>query len=346
MAFFKKRTNLIFLFIIFMLLAALAAVSYFAYDKYNAYVEIKESLNESIEENNIELEKAQKIIDDYTTKIAEYDDKSAEDEKAKAELNEKLQAALEAKERLEKENNSLKTQLQQLTDKKRTPLQKQIALKNSNEADTSTGAICYLTFDDGPTNNTLKILDILDAYGIKGTFFVVGTGTTAYMPRITSRGHAIGLHSTSHVYSEIYKDANSYIADINQMSEIVFNATGVRSNIIRFPGGSSNSVSQKYCKGIMTDLTVKVTDLGYSYYDWNINSGDANAPLVSAEKIVNNVLTKAKGQKDICVLLHDGWGKTTTVEALPQIIEGLDAMGYRFAALDSTVSGFHQSLRN
>lgn len=344
MTFFKQKTNIIFLFVIFLLVAALSGVSYFAYEKHAEYVEI----SASISDNNTALERSQKTIDELTAKIAEYDAQTAQNEQEKAELNSQLQAALEQKAKLEQENSSLKNQIEQLkAQKRRNELQQAIALKNNaNQADTAQFGVCYLTFDDGPSDNTLKILDILDAYGIKATFFVVGTAKTQYMPQIVSRGHAIGLHSATHNYGSIYADVNSYLSDIQQISDIVYNTTGVRSNIMRFPGGGSNKVSAKYCTGIMTDLTVRMPSLGYSYYDWNVSSGDASAPKVSAAAIVNNVLNGARGKSSICVLMHDTAAKTTTVDALPSIIEGLDAMGFRFAAIDASVFGFHQPLNN
>ncbi len=343
MGFFKQKTNILFLFIIFLLVACLSGVSYFAYDKYTDYTSVSANLSS----NSTALSEAQKKIDELTEKIAEYDTNAALSEQEKAELNSQLQAALEEKSRLEQENNNLKSQIEQLkAQKRREELQAQIALRNINQADAATSGICYLTFDDGPSDNTLKILDILDSYGIKATFFVVGTAKTEYMPQIVTRGHAIGLHSTTHNYSAIYADVNSYLADVQQISDIVYNATGVRSNIIRFPGGSSNMVSAKYCAGLMSDLTVRMPQLGYSYYDWNVSSGDASAAKVPAATIVNNVLKGAKGKNSICVLMHDTGAKSTTVEALPAIIEGLDAMGFRFAPLTAEVYGYHQKVNN
>ena len=343
MGFFKSKTNIIFLFVIILLVASLSGVSYFAYEKHTDYVEVSASLSN----NSTELADAQKKIDELTAKITEYDSNAAQNEQEKAELNAQLQAALQEKARLEQENNGLKTQIEQLkAQKRREELQKAIALKNVQQADTAEGGICYLTFDDGPSDNTLKILDILDAYGIKATFFVVGTAKTQYMPQIVNRGHAIGLHSTTHNYSSIYADVNSYLADIQGISDIVYNTTGIRSNIIRFPGGSSNGVSAKYSPGIMTDLTQRMQSLGYSYYDWNVSSGDASAARVPAQTIVNNVLNAARGKNSICVLMHDNGGKTTTVDALPDIIEGLDAMGFRFAPITAEVYGFHQRVIN
>ena len=343
MGFFKQKTNIIFLFVIFLLVAALSGISYFAYEKHTDYVAVSASLSN----NSSSLQEAQKKIDELTQKIAEYDSDAAISAQEKAELSSQLQEALDEKAKLEQENSNLKNQIEQLkAQKRREELQKAIALKNVDQADTAGSGICYLTFDDGPSDNTLKILDILDAYGIKATFFVVGTSKREYMPQIVNRGHAIGLHSTTHKYDIIYKDINSYLSDIQQISDIVYNATGVRSNIMRFPGGSSNMVSARYCPGLMTDLTVRMPSLGYSYYDWNVSSGDASAAHVPVATIVNNVLNGAKGKSSICVLMHDNGGKTTTVQALPSIIEGLDAMGFRFAPLTAEVYGFHQRVNN
>ncbi len=97
---------------------------------------------------------------------------------------------------------------------------------------------------------------------------------------------------------------------------------------------------------LMTDLTKRMPQLGYAYFVLYVTSGDANAARVPAATIVNNVLTRAKGQKSICVLMHDTSAKGTTVEALPAIIEGLDAMGFRFAPITAESFGFHQKLNN
>lgn len=339
----KRKLNIVFLLIILILVAALSASVFFGYKNYKGYI----AANASLSENDAALADAEAKIEEYTEKIKEYDSAAQQNEEEKAQLNSQLQSAFEEKKKLEQENSKLKTQIEELSAKKRREeLQALIRLKNTNQADAAESGICYLTFDDGPSDNTLKILDILDLYGIKATFFVVATAKTEYLPIIQSRGHAIGLHSASHKYSVIYADVNSYLADIQQVSDTVNNIIGLRSNIMRFPGGSSNTVSAKYCKGIMTDLTARIPDLGYSYYDWNVSSGDASAAKVSADKIVNNVLNGAKGKGSICVLMHDTAAKNTTVEALPAVIEGLDAMGFRFAAVTADVFGFHQSVNN
>ena len=343
MKFFKQRNNIIFSILIFLLVAALVCTSYFVYNNRRLYVKATQSASE----NAALLEEQQQKITELTSKIEAYVSKENANQQELNKLISDLQAALEEKTKLEQEIKELEAENEELkVQKKRTELQKAIALKHVNQADSAENNLCYLTFDDGPSDRTLEVLDILDLYGVKATFFVVGTAKTEYLPEILKRGHAIGLHSANHDYSRIYADVNSYLADIRQISDIVFKATGVRSNIMRFPGGSSNKVSAQYCPGIMTDLTARMESLGYSYFDWNVSSCDAAGGLVPKEKIVNNVLTGAQGKKSMCVLMHDWPANSTTVEALPDIIEGLDAMGFRFASLTAETYGFHQPVQN
>lgn len=214
------------------------------------------------------------------------------------------------------------------------------------------GKVCYLTFDDGPSsNNTPKILDILDRYDIKATFFVVGTGDLSYLQRMKDSGHTIGLHANNHEYSKIYKSTDAYFNDLEALSDKVYEKVGIRSKIIRFPGGSSNTISRKHSKGIMTKLAGMVEDKGYRYFDWNVDSTDAEVNTKSAEKILSSVfkysISSSGGTKgDICILMHDAYAKKYTVEALPEMIEKLKAAGYTFKALDQNSPGFHHGINN
>lgn len=206
--------------------------------------------------------------------------------------------------------------------------------------------VCYLTFDDGPsTKVTTRVLETLDEYNAKATFFVVGYGNLSLLDDIKDGGHAIGLHSDTHDWS-IYKSEAAYFADLQALSDKVYEKVGVRSKIIRFPGGSSNTASKSRCAGIMSTLVESVEDKGYVYFDWNVDSTDASENKVSKEQIVRNVLKYAEGKDKICVLMHDLGVKTTTADALPEIIEGLKAMGYRFESLDENSPVFHQAVSN
>lgn len=195
--------------------------------------------------------------------------------------------------------------------------------------------IAYLTFDDGPSENTEKLLDILDKYDVKATFFVIGKkGLDKQYKAIADRGHTIALHSYTHTYSAIYKSEKGYFDDLQKISDKVYNLTGVRSHIVRFPGGSSNTKHRKYCKGIMKKLAKSLAEKGYVYHDWNVDSGDATGSNVAAEKLLKNVKNDIGKNEVIDVLMHDtGKSKKTTVEALPSIIEYLKSKGFKFARI-------------
>ncbi len=201
-----------------------------------------------------------------------------------------------------------------------------------------TGKVAYLTFDDGPSKNTEEILDILDRYNVKATFFVISKKNMNSKYRmIAERGHTIALHAYTHSYSKIYKSEDAYFSDLTKIGDKVYELTGVRSKIIRFPGGSSNTVHRKYCKGIMDKLKKSVTQKGYIYHDWNIDSGDASANNVPAEKLLSNIQKNIKNKNVIDILMHDtGDSKQTTVEALPSIIEYLLSEGYKILPITET----------
>ena len=205
--------------------------------------------------------------------------------------------------------------------------------------------VVYLTFDDGPSYNTPKVLEILNKYNVKATFFVTGfnTGYQSYIKTAYDAGHTIALHTYSHQYS-IYTSKETYYADLNQISDLVYNLTGYRSPYIRFPGGSSNMISSQYCSGIMSVLSQDVLAKGYQYYDWNVSSGDASGNYVNAATIVNNATNVSKGT--VMILFHDANGKDTTVEALPSIIEYYQKLGYIFKGIDGSTSGFHHGVNN
>lgn len=176
----------------------------------------------------------------------------------------------------------------------------------------------YLTFDDGPSANTDQILDILDEYGVKATFFVVGkAGYNDQYRRIVEEGHTLGMHSYSHVYRDIYESVEAYGQDLEKLHTYLYELTGVDSRIVRLPGGSSNTVS----KDKIQDIIAYLGQQGMTYYDWNVSSGDAASGYVSAQQIADNVLNHVSEHHTSIVLMHDASGKNTTVEALPIILE-------------------------
>ncbi len=183
----------------------------------------------------------------------------------------------------------------------------------------------YLTFDDGPSSNTNTILDILKEYEVKATFFVVGKTdeqSKAAYRRIVDEGHTLGMHSYSHKYQEIYQSVESFGTDLTKLQEYLYEVTGIWPRYCRFPGGSSNTVS----KVDMQELIAYLNQQNITYFDWNIASGDAASGTISKARIIDNCLSGIGGKHVGIVLLHDAAEKKSTVEALPEIIEGLLAM--------------------
>lgn len=197
--------------------------------------------------------------------------------------------------------------------------------------------VAYLTFDDGPSKNTLKILTILDKYKIKATFFVNGSSSPyaiSTYKTIINKGHSIGNHTYSHEYCNIYKSTNDFVHDFNKLQNHLNKCIGIKPNIVRLPGGSNNLVSHKYGgKSIMCDISRYLIKNGFTYFDWNIDSTDASTKVQSKEKIVNSILNTSKRKSAIIVLMHDSSVKKTTVEALPEVIDGLKKQGFEFRKL-------------
>lgn len=193
--------------------------------------------------------------------------------------------------------------------------------------DTGEKRIAYLTFDDGPSDNTYPILDILDTYGIKATFFTIGKEDEVSAERyreIVKRGHSLAMHSYSHKYNELYASMESFQADTQRIHDLLYQVTGEDVRLYRFPGGSSNSVT----KVDVSQLIEYMNANGYIYYDWNVSSGDATGDEISAEQIVSNVLEQSQGCTRAMILMHDTNAKGETVKALPQMIQGLMDAGF------------------
>jgi len=194
----------------------------------------------------------------------------------------------------------------------------------------------YLTFDDGPSERTDEILDILAQKGAKATFFVVYRDTEedrARMRRIVEEGHAIGVHSSSHRYAEIYSSVEAFLDDFYREWRYIEEVTGVRTQIFRFPGGSINA----YNAGNYQEIIGEMVRRGFAYYDWNVSAGDAGAVPASRGDILRDVLAQSVGKSRPVVLLHDSAGKTQTVAALGELIDTLAAQGYAFDRITDTV---------
>ena len=230
-------------------------------------------------------------------------------------------------------NQELQTLLQQLQEQESTPEQTPQIQEDSSGAEASEPVAeessgqeeihkVYLTFDDGPSIYTNDILDILDSYNVKATFFVVGKeGTNAEeaLQRIVDEGHTLGMHSYSHKYKELYESMDSFTQDFARIREYIYQATGVESVCYRFPGGSSNTVSEID----MHDFIDYLDSQGVEYYDWNVSSGDGGSMKLSTDTLLENCTKDIDTRDTSIILLHDSAEKPTTVEALPDIIENI-----------------------
>ena len=209
----------------------------------------------------------------------------------------------------------------------------------------SNGRTIYLTFDDGPGPYTEKLLDILKEHDVKATFFV-----THAIPKLESvikreykEGHSVGVHSYSHNYEKIYVSSEAFWEDFNAMQEVIVNQTGEETKLLRFPGGSSNTISEKTTKGIMTQLVKEAGEKGLSYFDWNVASGDA-AKNISGSEVLQNCKVGAANHKNALILCHDV--KEYTVNVMDEFITWAKENGYTFAALTPESDGAHHLVKN
>lgn len=193
-----------------------------------------------------------------------------------------------------------------------------------------------LTFDDGPSKTTPDVLAALNTAGVHGTFFVVATDyNEKYLPLLTeaaAAGHQIALHSASHEYSDIYQSSDAYWEDIALLKERIAPYVDVESiRYLRFPGGSTNTVSRRYGgKGLMKQLKAEVEQKGLQWVDWNVCAEDAVGGHPSADTIYRNVVRETGQQTNCIVLMHDSASTRTTAEALPDIIQWYADNGYTF----------------
>lgn len=253
-------------------------------------------------------------------------------------LNKKRQEEKQKVESLKEEIKEKEKQQLELA-KEEARLTKQLetlAKENPEILSVSDERIAYLTFDDGPSENTSIILDFLKANELQATFFVLGNKDPALYRRIIEEGHTLGAHSTTHDYKEIYSSPEAYMKDLNLLVEELERETGIMPSIIRFPGGSVNSVSKRYGgELIMDSVREMVTQAGYIYFDWNVDSKDSSSSHQNKESIVSNVLEGSKNLNKAVVLLHDSSPKKATLDALPDIVKGLRDNGFVFRKITS-----------
>lgn len=224
----------------------------------------------------------------------------------------------------------------------RTVFVKEWDVDKINDTTTTSDKVIYLTFDDGPGPETPRLLDVLKKYNVQATFFVVNTSYISTIQRAAAEGHTVAMHTMTHKFHDIYASEEAFFADLEGMQSVIESYTGQKSMLMRFPGGSSNTIS-RFNEGIMTRLTQAVTEKGYVYFDWNVDSKDAGG-ATSADEVFGNVIAGIGGKTSSVVLMHDI--KSYTVDAIEAIIVWGLNNGYTFQPLSQFSPTCHHPVLN
>lgn len=217
------------------------------------------------------------------------------------------------------------------------------------ESTVSTAKKVYLTFDDGPSSYTYEILDILRRYNVKATFFVTKhteEGSAEKYNKILEEGHSLGIHSVSHEYSTVYASIESFASDVLEIQDYVRSVTGYSPTLYRFPGGSSN---YQFKYNVTVHQCVDWLNAnGFTYFDWNVSSGDSSYPPLEPGQIAYNILegpySVVQRSEPVVVLMHDAADKAATVQALPYVIEQIQAMGYEILPITADTTPLHHDI--
>lgn len=208
---------------------------------------------------------------------------------------------------------------------------------------TGKGKDLYLTFDDGPSPKfTLPLLDVLDRYQVKATFFVCGTNQPQLIKEIHDRGHVVGIHSVTHNYRQIYANEKAFFDDLYTMQEFIYECTGERTMLLRFPGGSSNTVSN-FNPGIMSRLAKQVEEEGFRYFDWNVSTEDSSTDDINV--MTDNVERYSKAQPHI-ILLHHPENEQSSLEAVEALILWGIKNECKFKVLGPDAPKMHHKIAN
>ena len=311
-------------------------VKYNIIDTIPPILEIDSEDNTSIYVGDEYKEPSIKVTDNYDGDITEKIEKNGEIDTSKAGI-------YEIEYKVSDQSGNETSKIIKVEVKNKPIVKSNNTVKSSGNLSCGNPGTIYLTFDDGPNGYyTPVILDVLKKYNVKATFFVTSAGPDNLIKREYDEGHAIGLHSSTHAYNIIYTSSEAFWNDMNIVSDRIERITGLKTNLLRFPGGVSNTVSRHYNTGIMTQLSKEVEEKGYGYFDWNISSGDAGGttdPNQEYYNVINN-LSKSRGN---VILMHDI--KYHTSQAIDSIVKyGLDN-GYTFDVLNTSII-CHQNINN
>jgi len=203
------------------------------------------------------------------------------------------------------------------------------SIKNVNQEK----KIIYLTFDDGPSIITDKVLDILKENNVKATFFIIGNqikGFENVIKRIHDDGHSIGLHTYTHKFKRIYSSRDTFIKEMLDCRNEINKLTGISSNIIRFPGGSRNRLTDTY-------LT-KLHSYNFKIYDWNMVTSDGINSNTSPNRLYRDATEGNEKLFPIILLLHCDYMHKNSCKALPNIIKYYKEKGYEFKIISENTT--------
>ena len=208
--------------------------------------------------------------------------------------------------------------------------------KNSITSADENKKIIYLTFDDGPSKLTNKILDILKENDVHATFFVIGNQIKGYeeaLMRTYSEGHAIGLHTYTHKFRNIYSSQSAFIKEMYDSRDEINKIIGVSPNIIRFPGGSRNRINEQSIK-LLHSCNFKI-------YDWNMVISDGNNPKTSSDRLFREATIGEVKPNVIILLMHCDYMHKNTCIALPSIIKYYKNLGYDFRVITENTPEYY-----
>ena len=247
-------------------------------------------------------------------------------------------------------NKNLTSQMQKLNGEYQTLQKNYDELEKTIQDTSSTGGssqkVAYLTFDDGPTVYTPRLLEILKSLNVKATFFVAFMSEDtaqkrAWIKQEVADGNTIGVHSWSHKYNVIYANEQNFLTDFNKMKDIIVEATGVEPKLCRFPGGIGNTVSITYSHQIiMPKLIADVKSMGFTPFDWNAGGEDADKPYPTSEQFVKDIMNDAKGYNNLVILIHDT--HEFSIDAVPEVVDTLRTQGYVFKTLSPSSKAVQQ----
>lgn len=232
----------------------------------------------------------------------------------------------------------------QIITKKYNDASSRLLVKQSFSVTSSTSneKIAYLTFDDGPSKYTPQLLQALKQAGVKATFFVIGTNCQEYPDAVKNEqagGHVVGIHSWTHKYPYIYANLDNFKQDYTQLRDYLTQQLGTAPTICRFPGGTNNTVSKKYTSTpIMQEAVDWVESLGIRPIDWDADAGDAETPIPTKDQIVQRIAKEIGSKNNPVILMHDFGNRTSTIDAIPAIVQELKARGYSFDTLSASTT--------